>query len=120
MPAAQDITEKLEEQESRQAELNHYVKMVLPDFFAYHSATKNSLSLSFHPDPTLSKIWWKRTRSKQLVRAFALSKNDHMSIPDIPNSKKCTFQMLVMIANHCRNLGCVLKIETLRIPLIFH
>ena len=38
MPAAQDITEKLEEQESRQAELNHYVKMVLPDFFAYHSA----------------------------------------------------------------------------------
>lgn len=30
MPAAQDITEKLEEQESRQAELNHYVKMVLP------------------------------------------------------------------------------------------
>ena len=42
MPAAQDITEKLEEQESRQAELNHYVKMVLPDFFAYHSQTKNS------------------------------------------------------------------------------
>ena len=70
MPATQDITEKLEEQESRQAELNHYVKMVLPDFFAYHSATKNSLSLSFHPDPTLSKIFWKRTRSKQLVRAF--------------------------------------------------
>lgn len=29
MPAAQDITEKLEEQESRQAELNHYVKMLL-------------------------------------------------------------------------------------------
>ena len=86
MPAAQDITEKLEEQESRQAELNHYVKMVLPDFFAYHSATKNSLSLSFHPDPTLSKIWWKRTRSNQLVRAFrgfAPSKNDHMSVPDI-------------------------------------
>ena len=121
MPAAQDITEKLEEQESRQAELNHYVKMVLPDFFAYHSATKNSLSLSFHPDPTLPKIWWKRTRSKQLVRAFrgfAPSKNDHMSVPDIPNSKKFTFQMLVMIANHRRNLGCVLKIETLRIPPI--
>lgn len=95
MPAAQDITEKLEEQESRQAELNHYVQMVLPDFFAYHSATKNSLSLSFHPDPT----WWKRTRSKQLVRAFrgfALSINDHMSIPDILNSTKLTFQMLVI------------------------
>ena len=44
MPATQDITEKLEEQEFRQAELNHYVKMVLSDFFAYHSATKNSVS----------------------------------------------------------------------------
>ena len=121
MPPAQDITEKLEEQESRQAELNHYVKMVLPDFFAYHSAAKNSLSLSFHLDPTLSKIWWKRTRSKQWVRVFrgfAPSKNYHMWVPDIPNSKKFTFQMLVTIADHHRNLGCVLKIETLRIRLI--
>lgn len=41
-----------------------------------------------------------------------------MSVPDISNSKKFTFQMLVMIANHRRNLGCVLKIETLQIPLI--
>ena len=41
-----------------------------------------------------------------------------MSIPDIPNSKKVTFQMLVMIADHHGSLGCVLKIETLRIPLI--
>ena len=88
MPATQDITEKLEEQESRQAELNHYVKMVLPDFFAYQLSNQEftDMSLSFHPDPTLSKIWWKRTRSKQLVRAFrgfAPSKNDHMSVPDI-------------------------------------
>lgn len=41
-----------------------------------------------------------------------------MSIPDIPNSKKVTFQMLVMITDHHGSLGCVLKIETLQIPLI--
>ena len=29
-----------------------------------------------------------------------------------------TFQMLVMITDHHGSLGCVLKIETLQIPLI--
>lgn len=49
MPAAQDITEKLEEQESRQAELNHYVKMVLPDFFAYQLSNQEFTEFIFSP-----------------------------------------------------------------------
>ena len=39
-----------------------------------------------------------------------------MSVPDIPNSKKVTFQMLVMITDHHGSLGCVLKIETPNSP----